>query len=194
MPRKFHPNMRKNLFTVQWLSTEQAAQGECGERLSPSLEIVQNHLDTGLCQVFWDDPAWVGKWDQMSHCSPTPNPQDKYTIIFIVPSWWQWFVVSLFVILSFSPLFTGAHGPRQAIHDSQPSGLPHFWNPPWADTAENGSYKAKTTLPKFSLITVRLIKILGWELNNWFHCNQITLKGLALWMNFNPHPHKATIM
>lgn len=42
---------------------------------SPSLEILKIHLDTILCHVLWDDPAWVWRLEQMTHCDPfQPDP------------------------------------------------------------------------------------------------------------------------
>lgn len=95
-----------------------------------------------------------------------PKPP-RYTLPFLlcllVGGDWDFFLV-VFCYYLFLPLVTNAHGPRHAIHNNQPSGLPHFWNLPWTGTTENGSYKPKTTLPKFSLIMVRIIKILEWEM------------------------------
>lgn len=58
MYRKFHPNMRRNIFAVQvntnWNRFPRRAVG------SPLLEIFRNRLDTILCYVLWDDPALVG--------------------------------------------------------------------------------------------------------------------------------------
>lgn len=35
---------------------------------SPLLEISRSGPDAILCNVLWDDPAGVGRWDRMNHC------------------------------------------------------------------------------------------------------------------------------
>ncbi|KAJ7426169.1 hypothetical protein WISP_18115 [Willisornis vidua] len=37
---------------------------------SPSLETFENHLDTILCNVLYDNSAGAERLDQMSYCSP----------------------------------------------------------------------------------------------------------------------------
>lgn len=68
MHRKFHLSMRNNLFTVQ--VTVHWNRLPRGVVESISVEIFENHLDTILCHVLWDDPAGAGGLDYMSHSGP----------------------------------------------------------------------------------------------------------------------------
>lgn len=59
-----------------------------------------------------------------------PKPP-RYTLSFLLyllggGGGWDFFGGFLVCYSLFLPLASGAHGPRQAIHDNQPSGLPHF--------------------------------------------------------------------
>ncbi|KAJ7418008.1 hypothetical protein WISP_61333 [Willisornis vidua] len=60
MDRKFHLDMRKNFFAVWVTEHWNRLPREVVE--SPSLEILQNHLDAILCLVLWDGPG--------THCGP----------------------------------------------------------------------------------------------------------------------------
>lgn len=151
--------------------------------------------------------AWIQP-PQLSFClseavngKKTTNPQDTryhfyYTFFLVVVG--IFLVVFLFVFLSFSLLllvptapdrpFTIAsplvwhisktHHERtllrmEAIKQKQPY-QNFLW--PWGESSKSWDGRCQ------------------WELGDWFHCNQITLKGLVLWTNFNSHPDEAMIM
>lgn len=82
MHRNCHLNMRKKFFpvlmTVHWNSLPREAVEP------PSLEILENCLDTTLCNVLWDDPAWARKLAQkICCCSFRSYPYCGSVIIFL---------------------------------------------------------------------------------------------------------------
>lgn len=54
--------MRKNIFSV-WVATDGAETRDCEVFLMGDIPEL-----SGYNAVLWDDPAVLGRWDQMTHC------------------------------------------------------------------------------------------------------------------------------
>lgn len=147
--------------------------------------------------------AWIQP-PQLSFClsetvngKKTPKPP-RYTLPFLlyllVGGGWDFFlVVFLFVFLSFSPLLL----------------VPMASDRPFTLASPLVCHISETHHGRLHLVKMEAIKQkqsyqnflwswwesskfwngrCQWELGDWFHCNWITLKGLVLGTNLNPHP------
>lgn len=84
---KWHLNMRKNVFAVQWLISGMG----CLQRLwSLPLWRYSRTLNAILCNVLWDDPAWARRMDRRLTVVPSNLAHSVIDpVILLIMSWIQ---------------------------------------------------------------------------------------------------------